>query len=65
MRCTLAGLRLRVQRVALIGFNLRDFIKALQFCTANFHTIGLQNRNGRTRNFVRTKKFHTLLHCGK
>ena len=44
---TLACLRLRIQRVALIGFNVRDFIKALQIYTDNFHTIDLQHNNAK------------------
>jgi hypothetical protein len=44
---TLACLRLRVQRVNLIEFNLRDFIKALQIRTDDFHTIDLQHSNAK------------------
>jgi hypothetical protein len=61
MQRALAGLRLRFQRVALIGCHVRDFIKTQTICIDNSHTIDLQNRNGQTINFVRKKvsKYHS------
>jgi hypothetical protein len=38
----------------------RDFIKAVQICIDIFHTIDLQNHNGRTLSFVSIKSFQTL-----
>jgi hypothetical protein len=40
-------MRLRVQQIALIWFSVRDFIKALQIYTDNFHTIDLQHNNAK------------------